>query len=428
MSERVLTGTFLDFGTSLWRCAEVLDEFPQLLGRGMAPAGRYGIGFFSVFMIGDYVRVISRRYDAAADSAQMLTFKNGIASRPTLALVPTTDAPVDGGTRVEILLRRNPIVKEGLKLFTRDRRMSADALSMPSLRESRNRTFPTLAALCRFIAPTSSVDIIADQFGQCLTAVSANDWLQLPPDKLIERIGKPVAGCEELISEINDGDKVIGRAALWPAGEFFSGGVICSKGFRVQSVPYIVGILDGEVTTVARDLGVAAANKASFRAWATQQRQLIERSDMDALQKARSAEIILECGAEVGELPLARRAGQWLNSNAFVQLIASCSEIAIFVGDVDHEDSDPVGRDIFSSGFRENQEVVFVPTLRHPLVGRDDDRWMRGSYILGLLLGLIELAWEGRDEYEEFDFVIGSVSYEDIIRSVTVYQRPGSGF
>src|SRR6185312_14463111 len=52
MSEQVLTGPLLDFGTSFWRSPLASEEFPGLMAAGMQAIGRFGIGFFSVFMLG----------------------------------------------------------------------------------------------------------------------------------------------------------------------------------------------------------------------------------------------------------------------------------------------------------------------------------------------------------------------------------------
>jgi HSP90 family molecular chaperone len=47
MSEQVLTGPLLDFGTSFWRSPMAMEEFPGLMASGMHAIGRFGIGFFS---------------------------------------------------------------------------------------------------------------------------------------------------------------------------------------------------------------------------------------------------------------------------------------------------------------------------------------------------------------------------------------------
>ena len=63
MSEQVLTGPLLDFGTSFWRSSLAMEEFPGLMASGLQAIGRFGIGFFSIFMLGSAVRVYSRRCD-----------------------------------------------------------------------------------------------------------------------------------------------------------------------------------------------------------------------------------------------------------------------------------------------------------------------------------------------------------------------------
>src|SRR3546814_7262110 len=42
MSELVLTGPLLDFGTSFWRSPLAMDEFPGLMAAGMTAIGRLG--------------------------------------------------------------------------------------------------------------------------------------------------------------------------------------------------------------------------------------------------------------------------------------------------------------------------------------------------------------------------------------------------
>ena len=97
MSPGVLTGPLIDFGNSFWRSPLAADEFPGLHAAGISTTGRYGIGFFSIFMLGSRVRVTSRRYDKAFDSARTLEFQNGLGSRPILYKSPSEIVPVDGG-------------------------------------------------------------------------------------------------------------------------------------------------------------------------------------------------------------------------------------------------------------------------------------------------------------------------------------------
>jgi hypothetical protein len=116
MSEAVLTGSLLDFGTSFWGSTRMVEEFPGLAAKGMVSLGKFGIGFFSVSMLGDHVRVITRRPDRAESDALLLEFQDGISSRPVLSTPPSRVIPTDGGTRVEIRLRWDPRVADGITL------------------------------------------------------------------------------------------------------------------------------------------------------------------------------------------------------------------------------------------------------------------------------------------------------------------------
>lgn len=119
MSESVLTGPLIDFGASFWRSPLATQEFPGLRAKGMNAIGRFGIGFFAVFMLGNVVRVISRRCDKGVEDARVLEFRNGLASRPILLKAEKGYVPVDGGTHVEVRLKIAPVLKEGC--YTRAR-------------------------------------------------------------------------------------------------------------------------------------------------------------------------------------------------------------------------------------------------------------------------------------------------------------------
>lgn len=82
MSERVLTGPLLDFGSSFWSSALLNEEFPGLRSSGFSSIGRYGIGFYSAFMMANSVRVASRRWDRGLDTIATISFPRGLTLRP----------------------------------------------------------------------------------------------------------------------------------------------------------------------------------------------------------------------------------------------------------------------------------------------------------------------------------------------------------
>jgi len=114
MSERTISGALLDFGRSFWATDAVRSEFPGLMATGMSPTGKFGIGFFSVFMLGDVVRVTSRRYDSALDDTRTLEFRDGLCLRPILRKAHSGEGVPGGGTKVAVLLRSSPYGEKGL--------------------------------------------------------------------------------------------------------------------------------------------------------------------------------------------------------------------------------------------------------------------------------------------------------------------------
>lgn len=103
MSERVLTGPLLDFGTSFWTSSLVQDEFPGLRSSKFKPVGKFGIGFYSIFMLADEVKVLSRNYKSALSDFRQLKFKNGFSLRPIISKELIDD--VNYMTFIEIKLK-----------------------------------------------------------------------------------------------------------------------------------------------------------------------------------------------------------------------------------------------------------------------------------------------------------------------------------
>lgn len=104
MSEAVLTRTLLDFGTSFWRSSSARQEYPGLQKHTNRFRGRYGIGFFSVFMWSSNVSVSSRRYEKGTDSVNTLEFSNGINTRPILKKADKSEVSRKWNTRIRLNL------------------------------------------------------------------------------------------------------------------------------------------------------------------------------------------------------------------------------------------------------------------------------------------------------------------------------------
>ena len=105
MSQRTLTRDMLDFGSSFWSSERAAKEFPGLHSSGYASIGRFGTGFFSVFMAASKVRVFSRRFDAGINDVRLLSFDKGVSLRPVLSDNRPVDMRMNITTRIELELK-----------------------------------------------------------------------------------------------------------------------------------------------------------------------------------------------------------------------------------------------------------------------------------------------------------------------------------
>lgn len=106
MSRYVLTHVLLDFGRSLWRSGDLQGEWGTLGATDFEAIGQFGIGFFSVFMLGQQVRITTKRYEAKEGESEhhVLEFTQGIRLRPILRKPDANEKLMRHGTRVSVLV------------------------------------------------------------------------------------------------------------------------------------------------------------------------------------------------------------------------------------------------------------------------------------------------------------------------------------
>jgi hypothetical protein len=119
MSERVLTGPFLDFGSSFWKSDLLNKEFPGLKSSDFRSVGRYGIGFYSVFMIAKNVQVASRRWDRGLDTICSLNFPHGLTLRPVFSTGHFPEFHGTASTIIRCALKANLKNKVSTHIFER---------------------------------------------------------------------------------------------------------------------------------------------------------------------------------------------------------------------------------------------------------------------------------------------------------------------
>jgi hypothetical protein len=423
MSEAVLTGPLLDFGTSFWRSALVMDEFPGLVASGMEAIGRFGIGFFSVFMLGDVVRVTTRRYDYGMETARVLEISGGPAGRPIIWPADAKEVPVDGGTRVEVLLKEDPSSAKGF--------LQKDTLP---------DQFYELRHVVAGLAP--SLDV-------CLTGVeqdsphivAAGDWIRISDSELLERLDmnwdshKISSRYANLLRPLQDASsQYFGRAAIVPERlNSQNYGWITISGLRSARLANVYGILTGIPITASRDSAVPNVPQEVLRDWATEQAELISRLSISDERKAMAAETVLCCGGNIGDLPILRWGGEWLSSDGFVSRLRNVDELIIhFDGEFDYDESvDEMHPREFRNDFVEVTDLVVVPQHNGRILQKGAIRWPEfengtgsGWYRLrSLVQKLIGSVW-GLD-FKEFraERVVGTAGGYEVKRSVTLFEK-----
>jgi hypothetical protein len=300
MSEDLLCGPLLDFGTSYWGTDLCLDEHPGLLDKGFQPTGKYGIGFYSVFMLGSRVQVITRRYleDAAKDT-RVLEFEHGPASRPLLRPARPDEYRKDGGTRVRVWLDTAPTAYGGL------------------LHSNYDEGPWSLNSRCAWLCPTLDVSLTTQENGGPLTsAVRSNDWIDMNGLELLTRImgplKRPSPDLSVLASNLqvvkDQRDRAIGRICLQPLrdrGGDLPMGIVTVGGLRSSRLAHIAGVLVGLSQNASRLSALPVIDQNQLITWANEQVPLVCKVVQDEASLVRAAQAVCRIGADPQMLPIA---------------------------------------------------------------------------------------------------------------------------
>lgn len=281
MSRYVLTEVLLDFGRSLWSSRELRGEWAGLAASEFEAVGQFGIGFFSVFMLGKQVKVCTHRYDAKDGEKQnwLLEFTDGTAQRPLLREPVGAEKLRRHGTRVSVLLAENKLSE-----------------LLPQLSPwSKDSTRMTLHQLCGYLAPALDIDLYVRQGAENRQrVVQANDWLTLSAFDLLQRLdprnnsketSQKFGPWSHLTELKNRAGEIVGRCAVKPQNLLGPrGGVGVVKGLLANQVEGIYGVISVKAqANLARNDAIPAIELSDLQRWAEGQRVLLK--EINALSK-----------------------------------------------------------------------------------------------------------------------------------------------
>lgn len=331
MSPNVLTGPFLDFGSSFWGSSSMSIEFPGLIAKGFESTGKYGIGFFSTFIWGNRVRVITRGYREAQRDTQVLEFKGGLRERPILRKAQEHEYIRDGGTCVRVWLNDDPFSFHGI--FN-----SFDT-------EKQN-----LEEICAWLCPSLDVNLhVQHDSENPKLVITGSDWVEISGLELLKRvrghkelntnrpkqrrkINRKDEGLEkERLSNIinslaqnlrvvkDSSGAIIGRACISARNadmdyHINDRGVVTVGGFRTTDLTGISGILIGTSQNAARDIAVPVIDTRALAEWATDQADLVLNVYDDLKLLEDCAQIVRLCGGDTRNLSIAYGTSGWVSA------------------------------------------------------------------------------------------------------------------
>jgi hypothetical protein len=325
MSEELLTGPFLDFGTSYWTTQLMLREHPGLVSKGFDPQGRFGIGFFSAFMWGNHVKVVTRRPEDGVDSTLVLEFLDGLSRPPILRNAEGQERLSEPGTVVQVWLDIEPEQTGGL--LSGGQIESRRAVGNPIVRE---RPW-SLSDMCAWLCPAIDVNVFVERDTQRSLSIAASDWKTIPAGELLRRLLLHRDKVDEIyrspqfrviadrVRDITDPrGQLLGRGVLkrffcatGPGEEYLNDASTVTAGsFRTVEQIDILGLLIGRAEQTSRYSAkpLAFEDPETLADWATEQAELLDSIFSDPSILSHHAQLIRKLGGHTRNLPIARTA------------------------------------------------------------------------------------------------------------------------
>lgn len=300
MSERVLTSVLLDFGSSFWSTELVRSEFPGLRASGYKPVGRFGIGFYSAFMVAESISVVSRRWDCGLDDCRELKFKNQLSLRP---LMCTGKVPgFTSSTRVTLHLKEG-VIPDDFQFKVKIPRIGASEFFVP-FRAMLQRLVAGLDVAVYLEEVDGTPQLLhkgtpADDVDDWLREISFNEFSNLELSE--EMFTKHIQRMRPILVE----SRQIGLAALSllrSGRDFLSlftvGGLAANP--KSSGHDSFVGYIDSPPLTAKRNQVALEdhPNRREISDWATEQMELIRAEGLDPIEACFLPHALAEFGCD----------------------------------------------------------------------------------------------------------------------------------
>lgn len=312
MNESDITERLCNFGTSGWKSDANRSAFPGLLSHGYEPVGQFGIGFFSVFMIADSVKVITRHVDAAKADTLVLEFAEGLVARPMLRPATRSEQLLEQGTKIELRLKKK-LTEDGGFFAGAPRHMLED----PDFIARKVRMLALMA--------DESIDIRAVGSSEAVRCIRRNQWLTDSSEEIFDALnpGRDEslpgyvavrARFAQMLKPIVDSQgKEVGRIGVdaltmhndESSGLYFQDSAGYCGGLHSSYLSDIVGVLSGSPVGAARKEIKIDVDLPQMQNWYSSQIQGLTAANSDPFQLLRVQRYGISLGIVNDELPLA---------------------------------------------------------------------------------------------------------------------------
>jgi hypothetical protein len=319
MSREVLTGPLLDFGESYWNSRLAHDELPGLARKGFHATGGFGIGFYSAFMWGNNVKIITRSRNASPAETLILHFESGLEGRPILRTAEAAEQLMEPGSTVSVRLDHTSFDE----LIDSVGDYSENYYEFGGVPQS-------LDELVEWLCPVSDISIatkFTDERAEYV--VQANDWTQLQVHALLNRTypnhdfkDEELSIIEQRMQPIMREGEVLARLAIasdlrprmYSRFATVTAGILRSG----TDIDDVAGIILGRPSTASRSSAKSLLTSEELRLWAIAQRKIIG----DALSPRSAiavAKVLRRCGADTEDLFIVETQERFLNFEQIVQ-------------------------------------------------------------------------------------------------------------
>lgn len=313
MSEAVLTGPLIDFGESYISSSLVKAERPGLLSKGRKRTGKFGIGFFSAFMIADEITVLSRPFDQGVSQTRMLKFSKDAPTRPILLDARNDPTSATVSTRVTLKLER-PMLEKILRFDSAF---------------GGSHTPVTFTEMIGTLCPMLDADLFVEVIGQ-VTKIHSRNWFEEDRVAWLRRISLPhvnkpinmsheaieaeIAEAAPRLTFINDDEPSAGLAAVSGVaarGIRTVGMFRATEGFS-QHANEFWGAIDYQPAGPRRSFG-HPRSPTLLAAWASQQAALAAQSVPAGQQRRIIARRVAEFGGDATPIASISFDRDWLS-------------------------------------------------------------------------------------------------------------------